>query len=105
MGFRGEWRNKLRYFGRRFGFDTELDDEIRFHLETRAVELEQAGLSRVDAVFQARREFGSVARASEESRSAWQFRWIEDLGADLRFALRSFRRACRVDPLTALRHD
>lgn len=92
MSLRGEWRNKLRYFGRRPRFDTELDDEIRFHLETRAAELEQAGLSRAVALMQARREFGPVARASEESRSAWQFRWIEDLGADLRFALRSFRR-------------
>src|SRR5437016_677432 len=92
MSFRGECRNKLRYFGRRPRFEAELEDEIRFHLETRAAELEQAGLSRTDALMQARREFGPVARASDGSRSAWQFRWIEDLGADLRFALRAFRR-------------
>src|SRR5262245_47561293 len=29
----------------------------------------------------------------EESRSAWQFQWLEDLGADLRYACRSFVRS------------
>jgi ABC-type phosphate transport system auxiliary subunit len=63
-----EWLNRLRYSGRRSRFDDELDDEIRFHLETRAAELEQSGLSRDDALAQARREFGSVTRMREESR-------------------------------------
>ena len=28
----------------------------------------------------------------EETRSAWQFRWLEDLASDLRYAARGFRR-------------
>jgi macrolide transport system ATP-binding/permease protein len=88
-----EWVNRFRYAGRRVRFDDELDDEIRFHLETRAAELERSGLSRDDASAQARREFGSTTRMREESRSAWQFQWLEDLGADLRYAFRSFVRS------------
>src|SRR6266545_5618936 len=93
MSIFSEWVNRLRYAGRRVRFDDELDDEIRFHLETRAADLEQSGLSRDDARAQARREFGSATRMREESRSAWQVQWLEDLGADLRYAFRSFVRS------------
>ena len=55
-------------------------------------ELEQAGLSGADALRQARREFGSTLRSREEARSAWQIRWLEDLGSDLRYAARALRR-------------
>ena len=87
-----ELLNRLLYLFRRSRFDAELDDEMRFHLETRAAELESDGLAPAAARAQARREFGSSARSSEESRSAWQLRWLEDLAADLRYAARSFRR-------------
>ena len=93
MSLFAEWVNRFRYSGRRVRFEDELDDEIRFHLETRAAELEHSGLSREDARAQARREFGSTTRVREESRSAWQFQRLEDLGADLRYAFRSFLRS------------
>ena len=79
MSIWAEWVNRFKYAGRRAPFEDELDDEIQFHLETRAAELEQSGLSRRDAQAVARREFGSVTRMREESRSAWQFQWLEDL--------------------------
>ena len=83
---------RLAYLGRRSRFDADLDAEFQFHIETRADELERAGMPRPDALRQARREFGSPARVAEETRSAWQFRWLEDLAADLRYAARAFRR-------------
>ena len=73
-------------------FETELDAEIQFHLEARADELESAGLTRPAALAQARREFGSAARMQEDTRSAWEFRRLDDLAADLRYAARGFRR-------------
>jgi macrolide transport system ATP-binding/permease protein len=91
--FLREWINRLRYLGRRAPFDGELQDEVWFHLESRAAELEEAGLIHRDAQAQARREFGPVARMQENSRAAWQFRWLEDLFADLRFAFRAFSRS------------
>src|SRR6185503_10331889 len=53
---------------------------------------ESTGLARRAALAQARREFGSPARITEDTRSAWQFHRIEDLAADLHYAARGFRR-------------
>jgi len=93
MSMSSEWINRLRHLGRRSRFEGGLDDEIRFHIETRTAELEESGLSHTDAHAQARREFGPIARMSEDSRAAWQFHWLEDLAADIRYAVRAFRRS------------
>jgi hypothetical protein len=87
-----EWLNRLLYLVRRSRFDVELDRELQFHLETRADELEAEGLGREAAMARARREFGPHARTREEVRSAWQFRVLEDLAGDIRYAARAFRR-------------
>ena len=57
-----EWTNRVRHVGRRVRFDQELDDEIRFHIDTRVEELQCRGLSGEEARTQAGREFGSVSR-------------------------------------------
>src|SRR5260370_2359592 len=101
MAIRIEWINGLRYLGRRSHFEGDLDDELRFHIESRTTELQASGLPPSDALAKARQEFGSVARVSEDSRAAWQFRWIEDLVMDARYAVRSFRRS-PVFALTAV---
>jgi predicted permease len=75
---------KLTYLFKRKKFNSDLDDEIRFHLEMAAAERGEA---------QARREFGSTMRMREDTRSAWQIRWMEDLLADLRYAARALRRS------------
>jgi predicted permease len=80
------------FFGRR-RFENDLDAEMEFHLQTRADELEASGMTRSAALVQARREFGPGARMHEETREAWRFQWIEDLGADLRYAVRGIRRS------------
>lgn len=84
--------NRISYLLRRGRFDNELDAELQFHIETRADELQARGIDRKAAVAQARREFGSATRTQEETRSAWQFRRLEDLASDLRYAARGFRR-------------
>jgi putative ABC transport system permease protein len=84
---------RAMYLGRRGAFDRELDEEIRFHLDSRVEELEKAGMAREEALAQARREFGSRLRAAEETRSVWRFQWIEDFAVDLRHAARSFLRS------------
>ncbi len=86
------WR-KILYLGRRENLDGILDQEAKFHMECRAEELQQAGLAHHQAMAQARREFGPQARMLEESRSAWQIRWLEDLLSDLRYAFRALRRS------------
>ena len=93
MATLSEWMNRLRYLGRRSRFDDDLEVELRFHIESRTAELIASGVSPRDAATRARAEFGSIARAVEDSRAAWQFRWIEDLAADLRYGFRAFRRS------------
>src|SRR5437016_14434200 len=85
------WR-RLRYLTRRSRFQSELSDEMQFHVECRAAELEETGLTHEDALARARREFGSRVRAAEDTHSVWQFRWLEDLSSDLRYAARALRR-------------
>jgi predicted permease len=88
-----ELSRRLLYLGRRENLDVVLDQEAQFHIESRAGELQQAGLARGVAMAQARREFGPQARMREESRSAWQIKWLEDLISDLRYAFRALGRS------------
>ena len=81
-----ELKRRLSYLGRRRKFDIELEEEIQFHLDSHIAELVQAGLPERDARVQALRRFGPQSRLREDSRSAWQFRWLEDLLGDLRYA-------------------
>src|ERR1017187_10156665 len=88
-----ELLRRLLYLGRRENLDVVLDQEAEFHIESRADELQHAGLARDKAMAQARREFGSQSRMREESHVAWQIRWLEDLTSDLRYAFRALRRS------------
>jgi putative ABC transport system permease protein len=93
MTIRKEWTNRLRYLRGRTRIDDDVEQEIRFHLESRIDELEASGLSHDDARRQAHCEFGSLNVARDDSRAAWQFRWLDDAVADLRYAVRAFRRS------------
>ncbi|HET9359818.1 MAG TPA: ABC transporter permease [Vicinamibacterales bacterium] len=89
------WRtflHRLGYLPRKGRFDRQLDEELQFHVESRVDELEQQGYPRPEARLRAVAEFGSRTRVAEESRAAWQFRWLEDVVADGSYALRAFRR-------------
>ncbi len=85
------WR-RLRWLNGRSRFQSELDEEMQFHLASRAEELEHSGLTHKDAIAQARREFGSQLKASEDTSATWQMQWLEDLFSDLVYAARAFRR-------------
>jgi predicted permease len=88
-----EWINRLGFFGRNDRFDREMHDELQFHIEARAAELQETGLSPDEAHRRARREFGSAQLAREDSREAWQFLWLEHLAMDLRIGQRMLRRS------------
>ncbi|MGC2752543.1 MAG: ABC transporter permease [Candidatus Acidiferrum sp.] len=88
-----EWLNRLRYFGNRARFDREMRDELQFHIETRAAELEESGMSKENATRRAHNEFGSTQLAREDSREAWQLLWLEHLAMDLRVGFRMLWRS------------
>jgi putative ABC transport system permease protein len=66
----------------------ELDEEQRFHIESRADELEADGLSRDAALAQASRQFGNRAVLRETSRDVKLLPWLASLGRDLRLGAR-----------------
>ncbi|HWG50249.1 MAG TPA: permease prefix domain 1-containing protein, partial [Candidatus Acidoferrales bacterium] len=51
----------------------DLSAEIQEHLEEKAAELVQAGMSREDALAAARRQFGNYTLLEERGREVWQW--------------------------------
>ena len=82
----------FRFFRKR-SFERDLEEELRAHIEIEARLLEERGLSRQQAEAQARHSFGNRTRIAEDMREAWQWRWLDQLLQDLRYAWRSLRRS------------
>src|SRR5713226_6133662 len=83
------WLRQLFSRRRMYG---ELSEEIREHLEEKTEELVAGGMSREEAAYAARREFGNVSLVEENGRGVWRWPSNEDLLADLRYRLRILRR-------------
>ncbi|MDX2153709.1 MAG: ABC transporter permease [Bryobacteraceae bacterium] len=73
--------------------ERELDDEIRFHLETLEEEFVAKGMNRDEARLAARREFGAVEPMKEAYRERRGAAWVESLWQDVRYGLRVLRRS------------
>ena len=71
--------------------DTDLNDEIRFHLEQEAARHIEAGVPPAEARRRARAAFGNVEVTREAHRDAFGVRWIRDLVSDARYAVRTLR--------------
>jgi len=92
--------SRLRAFAARVvGFfgprkrDSDFDEEMQAHLELLADRFVAEGMSRQDAAAAARRQFGNTTRLKEDRRELRTLVSVEDLGRDLRYALRSLRRS------------
>lgn len=72
--------------------ETETDEELRAHVQNRADDLERSGLTRAEAVRQARIEFGAHEKFKEECREAAGAQLLHTLFQDLRFGLRMLRK-------------
>ncbi len=74
------WRRKKR--------ETELNEEVRSHLEMAARERVEKGEEKKEAERAARREFGNVGLVKEITRDVWGRRWLRDAADDARYGLR-----------------
>ena len=72
--------------------ESELDDEIRFHLAEEMEERIAAGMSPEEARAAARRDFGNVPLIRELTRETWGWGAAERLLQDIRSAVRGLRR-------------
>jgi len=80
-----KWLKQLFSRRRLYG---DLSEEIQEHLEEKIEELVAGGMSRKEAAYAARREFGNVMLTEEDSRKVWRWPSIEDFFMDVRFGAR-----------------
>jgi putative ABC transport system permease protein len=68
--------------------ETDLDEEMRAHLQVEIDENVEAGMSPEEANYSARRKFGNVALFKEMTGEVWCFGWLDRLCQDVRIAAR-----------------
>ena len=83
------WIKQLLSRRRLYG---DLSQEIWEHLEEKIDELAASGMSREEATYAARREFGNATLIEERGREVWSWSWLETLGRDVRYGFRQLRR-------------
>jgi predicted permease len=93
MNWLRELARRLRMLMHRRRFDTDLEEEIRLHLELRQQQQIECGMAPDDARAAARRQFGNVTSLREKSHSTWGWEWFEHLVQDVRYALRVLRKS------------
>src|SRR5260370_3290473 len=74
------WRRKKR--------ETEINEEVRSHLEMATQEHAERGEEAKEAERAAGREFGNVGLVKEMTRDVWGRRWLRDAADDARYGLR-----------------
>jgi putative ABC transport system permease protein len=73
--------------------ESEMDAELRFHIETRAEDLVRSGVAQKEAMRRARLEFGAVERVKEEGREARGVNFLDELRRDFHYGARVLRKS------------
>jgi predicted permease len=84
---------RVRALFRRKGMESELDEELRAHLEHEIAKYEAAGVSPVEAVRRARLALGGLEQTKEQCRDARGISFLETLIYDIRYGLRMLRKS------------
>ena len=87
------WLSRFRNALSPHRLDSDLADEIRDHLERRATDLQNQGLSEMEARRQAARMFGNASNFRERSRELKLSTGFDETLQDLRYAWRGMRRS------------
>jgi predicted permease len=87
------WINRLVGSLRKRPLENNLDDELQFHIEMRTREFIASGMTPKEARHRAQRLFGNQVLLKERTRDMDTIGWIETLGQDLRYGLRSLRKS------------
>jgi putative ABC transport system permease protein len=91
----GELWRRLHFLTRRQQFESDIEDEIRLHLELRA---EEAGSAHT-----AKRQFGNTTLVKENSREMWNIsRAIGAFAQDAKYGIRSFAKTRGFTALAVL---
>jgi len=87
------FRSWLQATLRRSRMETDMRDELHFHLEAYAVDLARNGVPDHEAMRRANLEFGGAERVKEECREARGVHFLETLFRDIRYGLRALRKS------------
>jgi putative ABC transport system permease protein len=81
-------KTALRSLLRRSQAESELNEELRYHIEQQTEQNIRLGMNPEEARYAARKAFGGVEQAKEQSRDARGVRWLEEIWQDLRYGAR-----------------
>lgn len=73
--------------------EAEMQAEMQSHLDALAERNIANGLSPEEARYAAQRTFGGVTQLAEKARDEWRLLWLEQLGQDVRYAVRALKKS------------
>lgn len=74
-------------------FESNMADELRFHIEQYAGDLMRTGVAQEEAYRRARVEMDGMNTVQENCREARGLRWLDEIGRNARFAVRLLRKS------------
>ncbi len=80
------------HLGRRAA-ERDVDEELRLHADLESERQRDSGVPEEEALRAARRRLGNATLIRERTRDVWGWRWLDDLGRDVRHAVRALGRS------------
>ncbi len=93
---------RLRALFRRKVLEVELDEELRYHLESEAEKYRGMGASPEDAMRRARLALGGQEQVRQRCREARGTKFLEDFIQDLRYGVRTLKANLRITSMIVL---
>jgi len=90
MNLLARFRSWLKWIVNGRKLESEMETEVRFHIESYAADLVRKGMSQQDAMREARIKFGGIESHKDAVRASVGVRWWGELGSDLRHGWRLF---------------
>jgi predicted permease len=92
VNFRSKIKSAVIALFRKRELDSEMDEEMRSHIQLRTEANIQAGMSPEEAQFAALRQFGWTESIKEQCREQRGVTWLENLIQDIRYGTRQLRK-------------
>ncbi|MBI3415457.1 MAG: ABC transporter permease [Verrucomicrobia bacterium] len=92
MNLLQKFQSRLGALFRKRELDTDMDDEMRSHIEMRTQQNIEAGMNPEEACFAALRQFGWTESIKETCREQRGVSWLENFAQDIRYGARQLRK-------------
>jgi predicted permease len=92
MNLLARFHSWSKWITERQRLESEMEAEVRFHIESYAADLIRKGVSREEAMRRARIEFGGIETHKDEMRASVGMRWWGELSSDVRYGARLLRK-------------